>query len=420
MRSYTNAKGETVNVSNEHLDVAVKIKDELQKLSPSMRCNWKTHKKMMIEEGFDDSDSNEAYRCLVKDYQSKNGLINVREKHVDLVSDKKLTSIKNAVGEMAYNKREIQLESQKLGKLKRELTLYGVVAEEVSVAVNEYLSDFTFSPMIYEEKESEKNTMVILISDWHIGATVDNVCGNSYNYNIAKERVTKYYNKILKIASDNNVNNLEIVCMGDMTEHVSMRKVNQAFETEFNTSQQIVKAFDLIKDFVISLSYDFNVTYRGIGGNHDRMNGNKDDNIDGDSTIFIINHFMKELIEEINKKDESSLRYVECDDINYSTTISVNGVNLKMVHGDNERGGEGRIISSHSTLDGVLYNVVAMGHIHHFKLSEVGQNRFEVYCGSLMGMNNYAKKAKYSSTASQAVIIIDKTGEIDVRRIGLQ
>lgn len=419
MKSYTNSKGEYVSVSAEHLETAIRIKDELQKLSPSMRCNWKTHRKMMVEEGFTDSDSNEQYRCLIKYYQSKMGKIIPKEKHVDLLSEKKLTSIKNAVGELAYNKREVQLESQKLGKLKRELTLWGVVAEEISDAVNTHLSDVSFDKMLYKKSTKDASSMLVVLSDWHIGAVVDDVYGNSYNYEIAKERLVEYYSKIVDTAKNNNVTNIIVSCLGDMTEHISMRKVNQAFESEFTMSEQITKAYDLIKSLLISLSLEFNVSYCGISGNHDRMNGSKDDNIDGDSTMSIINYFLKETINKINEEEESKLSYIESDNINYSAKIEVNGVKVKLVHGDNERSGEGRILSSHSALDGVIYDLVVMGHIHHFKVKEVGQNRFEVHSGSPMGMNNYAVKGKFSSSPSQTVILIDSDGKIDIRRISL-
>lgn len=420
MRSYTNSKGEKVNVSSEHLDIAVKIKDELQKLSPNMRCNWKTHKKMMIEEGYKDSDKNESYRCMIKDYQSKNGTINTKEKMADLVSDKKLDSIKNAVGELYYNKREVQIESQKLGKLKREITLLGVVAEEISESVNNYLRDFDVK--VYKHVDyKEENRMIVVISDWHIGAVVDNVYGNSYNYQIATERVEKLYNKVKKIALENNVKTITIASLGDMTEHISMRNVNQSFESEFNMSEQIVKSFDLVKNFTLNLLNNFNIEFTGVSGNHDRINGRKEDNVDGDSTIKIINHFMKEFIDATNKKLPKGMfiRYIESDNINYSSIVNINGRKIKFVHGDNERHGRGRILSSHSALDGEVYNLVIMGHVHHFEVTEVGQNQFEVYSGSLMGQNNYAVKSKFSSTPSQSVVLIDKNGEIDIRRVGL-
>jgi DNA repair exonuclease SbcCD nuclease subunit len=91
---------------------------------------------------------------------------------------------------------------------------------------------------------------------------------------------------------------------------------------------------------------------------------------------------------------------------------------MKFVHGDNEKGN--RILASHSALDGVVYNLVAMGHLHHFSVTEVGLNQFEAYFGSLMGMNNYGKKGKFGSTASQGVIIVDEYGEMDIKRVGLQ
>lgn len=419
-RVYKNSKGESVVVTLEHLECAVKIKDELQKLSPSMRCNWKTHKKMMIEEGFENSDYNESYRCLIKNYQSKIGVLNPKEKFANIVSDKKLKSIKNAVGEMAYNKREVQLESQKLGKIKRDLTLVGVVAEEISDAVNIYLSDFKVEG-IKRTLSRSKSKMVLVISDWHIGAVVDDVYGNSYNYEVAKERVSTLFNKVMRIGLEHNVDTIVIACLGDMTEHVSMRKVNQSFETEFDLSEQIIKSFDLIKELTASLLERFNIEYLGVSGNHDRMNGAKDDNIDGDSTIKVVNHFMKEFIFNVSEKmpDGRYVKYLESDSINYSASIDVFDKKIKFVHGDNERGGKGRVLSSHSALDGVVYNLLVMGHIHHFDVTEVGQNRFEVYSGSLMGMNNYAVKSKFSSLPSQTVIVIEEGGDIDIRRVGV-
>lgn len=61
-----------------------------------------------------------------------------------------------------------------------------------------------------------------------------------------------------------------------------------------------------------------------------------------------------------------------------------------------------------------------MGHIHHFDVTEVGQNQFEVHFGSLMGNNNYGKKSKYSSNASQGLVLLDEYGSLDIRRIDVQ
>lgn len=415
MRSYTSKEGEVINVSEEHLLTAVRIKRELQMSSPSHRCNWSKHRKLMEKEGFHDSEASENYRLMIKNYQQSIGQLDSKEKYVDLVADSKLNSIRESVGEMAYTKREVQIESLKLGKLKRELTLYGVVAEQVYNALVNELTISIPKWSYQERKPIGDRRMVVFLSDWHIGSVVVNVNGNSYNYVIAKKRITKFVKRIVDIAKQNNINDIDVVCLGDMTEHVSMRSVNQAFESEFPVTVQMVKAFELIRDLLVNLTEHFNVTYRGVSGNHDRFNGKKDDNIDGDSTIFVINYMVKQFA-EVSKIPR--LEYFESDNINYSATLSINGINMKLVHGDNEKGNS--ILASHSALDGVLYHVVAMGHLHHFSVKERGYNQYEAYFGSPMGQNNYSKKGKFGSGSSQGLIIVNEHGELDFRRIDLQ
>ncbi|MGG4105162.1 hypothetical protein AAXB25_14695 [Paenibacillus lautus] len=416
MRSYTNMESEVIIVSQEHLDTAVRIKRELQMASPSHRTNWNQHKLMMEKEGFTDSEASESYRQMIKAYQIATGTIESKEKQADLVADSKLNSIKEAVGDLYYTKREVQMESLKLGRLKREITLYGVIAEQVHGAllteINEIIPNHAYQerlPIIDEGR------MVVLLSDWHIGATVDNVMGNTFNYEVAQKRIDKYLSRVKKIAHDEGITEINVVCMGDMTEHVSMRKVNQAHEAEFPLAVQIVKAYELIRNFIVGLSEDFNVTYRGIGGNHDRMNGDKNDNIDGDSTIFVINFMVKEFIEKANV---SRITYVEVDHINYSTSFYVGKYNMKFVHGDNEKGN--KKLASHADIDNTSYNVLAMGHLHHHSVREVGQNKYEIYVGSLMGANNYGVKGKFLSNASQGIILVNSLGEIEIKRIDLQ
>lgn len=411
MRSYTNKDNALVEVSQEHLDKAVAIKRELQMASPSYRCNWRQLVSLMEVEGFFDSEISENYRCMIKNYQASIGELPTKEKYAELVTDSKLSSIKEAVGEMAYKKREVQIESNKLGKLKRDLTLYGVVAEQVySALINEL--NVTVPKWAYESKLEEKSRMVVCISDLHIGAVVVNVNGNSYNYEISKKRMKMYLDKIVDLAVENNVSTIDVVCLGDATEHVSMRKVNQAFEAEFNISEQMVKAFELIRDFLVNLTMYFNVTFRGISGNHDRMNGDKNDNIDGDSTMFVVNYMIKLFIEA---SGSTRLEYFEADNINYSAVLDVNGVKMKFVHGDSEKGN--RKLASHSAQDGEVYNILAMGHIHHYNVTEVGLNQFEAYFGSFKGQDNYAMKFKFGAGASQGVIIVQESGDFDIRRI---
>lgn len=71
MAKYINRREEEVIVSDKHVETAIELKLELQKESPSGRCSWARHRKMMVEEGFEDSDTNESYRQMIKQEQKK-------------------------------------------------------------------------------------------------------------------------------------------------------------------------------------------------------------------------------------------------------------------------------------------------------------------------------------------------------------
>lgn len=415
MRSYTNRQGEVVEVSQEHLNVAVEVKKELQNASPSHKCSWVQHRKLMELEGFDDSENSEAYRQMIKAYQKSIGELPEAKKYAEMVSKSTLNSIKEAVGEMAYAKREVQLKTRELGKLKRDISLYGVIAEEIRGAMLDELNEEVPS-WVYSEPPSirGKKRMVITLSDLHIGAVVVNVNGNAYNYTIAQNRMRHFWMKVRDYARMFKVTHIDVVLLGDATEHIQMRKT-QSFDTEFPLAVQIVKAYELIRNFLINLTRDFTVTYQGISGNHDRMEGKKEDNIDGDSTIFVINYMIEQFI--TNTKAEK-LKYYEVDSILYSTVLEVNGAKIKFVHGDNERGN--KLLASHSQMDGTDYNAVVMGHLHHYEVKEVGDNKFEIYMGSLQGNNNYAKKGKFGSGAGQGILIVHEDGEIEPKNFRLQ
>ena len=411
MRSYINSKGESVRVSQEHLDTAVEIKIQLQKASPSRRCSWRQHKELMKREGFFDSDINENYRVLIKNYQSKIGKLPSKEKYAEIVTSSKLESIKEAVGDLYYAKREAQLENLKLGRLKREVTLRGIVAESFQELLQS--GEISIPDWTKREKlETQPNKIVLFLQDWHIGAIVENVYGNNYNYEIACQRVERLYDRVVQIAQQNKVTDIYIMFLGDMVEQVMMRKFNQAFETEFHLSEQIVKAKRLLLSLITNLANDFNVYYTGVSGNHDRLTSESSDVIDGDSAMLIINDAV-ETVANVSKK----ITYIPCDDMCYSSVIIVNDFIIKGVHGDKEK--KVNRLKDHVAFDQAPYNILAQGHLHKYRVEEVGFNQFELEAGSLMGANNYGAKGKFGSRASQGLALIGKE-DIQFMRIDLQ
>src|SRR5690606_23487652 len=125
----------------------------------------------------------------------------------------------------------------------------------------------------------------------------------------------------------------------------------------------------------------------GFSGNHDRINGKKDDNVERDTAMVVVNEIVSQFIELL---DTDGVEYHETHPYN-AKIIDVNGVNIKAVHGHNERKSDKNKLSSHSLNDNIVYDVIVMGHFHHFEVIEVGENKFEVYVGSIKGSDDYTE-----------------------------
>ena len=136
MRKYENKKGEIVKLSDEHIETSIRIKIELQNASPSQRCSWKKHKKLMENEGFYDSENSEEYRQIIKSEQKKRDLLPSAKKYVDFVTDKKLKSLKSVIGENYMSQRQLARERQLLNKMKRDVTDNLVLHEEIVKAIS--------------------------------------------------------------------------------------------------------------------------------------------------------------------------------------------------------------------------------------------------------------------------------------------
>lgn len=415
MRGYTNKKGEFTEVDELHLDKAVDIKLELQELSPSRKVSWKEHKRMMEAAGFYDSDTNENYRCLIKDYQKSVGRLANVQSYADMVAEGKLEAIRHAVGSMYIEKQDTMKIRRDLNKIKRELSTPLLLAEEVRNAMLDDV-EINIPPLAYDPPtkfNSQPTKAVVVITDWHIGATVNNMKGNSYNFEIAQKRITKYMNKVIEYCDQFNINDITVACIGDMVEHVNMRNVNQSYEAEFPLAKQIVNATKLITKFIVNLSEFVNVDIFCIAGNHDRFQGNKADMIDTDNAMYVIAENIKNTVELL---DLPRLNFIEVDEeFNYEHVLEMNGKKIKFVHGDMERKADGSKLDKHIVADEEFYDAIVMGHFHYFEVIERNYGRMEIRVGSPMGRNSFSRKFKANSDAGQAMLVVTEEDILPIR-----
>lgn len=417
-RSYTNKDGILVTVDENHLQTAVEIKQQLQELSSSRRCNWHKHKQFMEAEGFTNSCTCENYRCLIKDYQAKIGKLEKKAKESDIVENQSLESIQKEIGELYSQKKEAQVKINELNRIKREFSKLSIITEMIRDTLLDEIAweipPYAFQPLL----PSNKHKAILIVTDFHIGATVKDINGNSYNFQIAKQRLNHLKKKTLDYCRVYGITDLYVVCLGDVCEHIFMRNITQSFEAEFPFAQQIVKASELLIDLLVSLATYVNVDFTGLAGNHDRMNGaSKNDNIDGDNCMVIVNYMVRSFIE---LSQLPRLRMSEADDVLYSCVKEINGRKIKFFHGDLDSKRDSNKLDKHTQMDGIVYDAIVMGHYHHYHVIERNYGKMEIYIGSLMGRNQYSKKMKANSDASQGLILIHEDGEIQPIRIGLQ
>lgn len=414
-RSYTNSAGTIVQVSKEHLDVAVRLKIELQKMSPSLRCDWKKHKAMMEEEGYADSDASESYRCLVKDYQREMGLLNPLSKHVDMVTESKLASLDRLVGELYSEKREAQLALQEINKFKRDFHLSKVIADEI---ITEF-KKFTVLQHAYvpsKKKQSSKDVAIVVLTDLHVGVVINDVYGNYYNYDIAKERMNTYLEKVIAHCKRFQITEVAVIGLGDFVEHVNMR-YKQSADAEFNLAQQILKASELVIDFLVQLSQHVNVEYGGIAGNHDRLQGDKNIAFDDDNANVIINSNIETFI-KLTKSP--ALKYISIEDGATEVNVEVNGRKIKLVHGHLDSGNKTDRLKNYISMQNDFFDCLIYGHLHNFDVKESDHGRMTVGVGCLSGRNDYSKTFGCATNASQMMMVVTGDGEMIPIKVDLQ
>lgn len=412
MRSFTNKKGEVVTVSKEHLDTAVEIKIQLQKASPSRRCSWATHVKMMKKEGFDEAENSERYRCMIKSYQNSIGKLPSAENHADMVADNKLESIKEMIGEISYAKRDAQNEFRKLNKVKRDMTDQSILVDEIL----DNFSNYNFSDINFDYKpiaNPSGSKMIVTLSDLHIGAIVEDE-KNNFNFKIAQERLQKYIDKIILECELRNIDEVYVINLGDVVEHATMR-FNHGYEIEFDYGEQIVKASDIIVSFLSGLAKaNLLVTYSGIAGNHDRLDGNKNNNVFGNHAVKPINGFIKSFI---GNSDIENLKFDKPKE-DYKHSFVINGKKILALHGDLDNINDDNLLSKHTILDDTIYDIILMGHYHTIQVKELTKNKYLFASGSLKGADNYSVNSlRKASSPSQSFYIVDKEGNVDVNWI---
>lgn len=298
---------------------------------------------------------------------------------------------------------------RELRKIQREGAYMNILIDGLKKHIVEELKGMPRSKYIKTEVPKPvkgDKSLILCVSDWHIGALVHNEDTGGYDFHKLIGSMQSLTKQVSQIVSDFDIKHVYMFHIGDTIEHISMRNVNQAFDAEFNTSEQIAKAERLIIDMLAVLSKSAHVTFGMVAGNHDRFNGNKNDKVYNDNATYIILDHLFMVQEEFGALPNVTLIDNRAD--TYEFTIRIAGKNFKVKHGDHEKKNDDRKIPKHIKTEVIDYYI--MGHIHTARIVQEDYSRFQVYVSSPMGANDFSKDLNLPTTQGSQLIMVMTEG----------
>jgi predicted phosphodiesterase len=352
--------------------------------------------KLLFNEDMSSDESRKQLRGIEK------AINKLKQECLKELPKSQLDDIREKVGELDILKQQIKNEKNELGKLKREFVKSISIAEELkyylaehnTIIIPEYCSD-----SINEDSEYE---MIIHITDFHIGYIIDDCKGNYFNWKIANERIDKLIQQCYRYIEFYNIKKVYVINTGDVIEHNSMRK-NQSQFCEFTQSVQINKAIELIYRFLTALCKYCDVEYDSIYGNHDRMNGDKTANLDGDNAEVIIREQLSKYKELSNN---NRLKVINRKHTDKEIRKMIRGLNCKFVHGEDSKVDGKQEIKNQMSMDNEFYDILFKGHLHNFKIESENNGRYIVSTGCLSGYNDFSVNFGCSTIASQTITVV--------------
>lgn len=416
--SYTNRDGEFIPVSKSHIEHAIQYKIELQKKSPSLRCNWNHHRDMMWHDGFgvdskgkltilDSSDTNENYRQMVKRAQKDYGLLPDQKTYVDRLSDTKLKSIEKKIGELYTQRRGIQNERRELNKSKRyiadNLILMDEILEKIESGEYSVLSDnIEIQPdALKSMKDMSDGFMLVLPSDWHIGQS-----GRDLTLSMMERRIEEYAHKIIIWANQMGINRVFYANLGDVINQHLHR--NSGYYNELDLSEQILEAHRIQMTLLNELSDYLNVMHLGtVNGNHDRLESDKKSALYKDGVGNLLTKMADSEINRFGKPTlKSNIGYYHKDHI-YIPTDFVDNENrlggIYLEHGD--KANNNNDIPGRMAQIGEPIGIRVMGHNHEFSIKSTKNGRMDVGSGALNGSDDYAESLGLIGYPSQLIVL---------------
>ena len=309
---------------------------------------------------------------------------------------------------------EIRQNNAFLRRVSREETIKEIAHEYASVMNKEKIlfkddTDVQWysSPALI----SDGNKAILQISDWHYGIEINNAW-NTFNTEIAKERVSKLLEETIRRCKKENVKEIYVVNLGDLISgriHLPLR-----LQSRIDAVTQIMEVSEILAEFLAELAeHNLFVTYHDCLDNHSRVEPNKSDSLDLESLARITTWYLQERVGK-KVKIVSENPFGE-DIITFNIPVDDREYSVACVHGNKDK--PNKVVENLTLMTRHTYDLILTAHMHHFSCDE--RNECVVVSnGSLMGTDVYAQSLRLSSKPSQNLIILNRNSVVDsIQRI---
>lgn len=319
------------------------------------------------------------------------------EEKVNSIEDEELLT-KYEEKEIAFKEERVRLNDirRKLNTMIRESARYKNNVELLKDSIERLNEE---SPMIFENtiRIDGNNEAVLCLSDIHIGIKIDNYF-NSYNINIAKERMNKLANSVIEKCRLHKVNKIHILVNGDLISgniHKSL-----VADADISLIDSITKGSEIISSTIALISSQINwvEVYFAIG-NHSRINPNKKENLEKDNFEYLMFDFIK-----LRLANNSNIHFNE-------NTYHDNIINFKIfdkqiiaMHGDSDK--PTSVAKNITQFLGVKPYKIYLGHYHSYQSFDCNGTHVTVN-GSVVSTDSYAFSLRLSSEPYQVLTIYD-------------
>lgn len=252
------------------------------------------------------------------------------------------------------------------------------------------------------EKDLNKNSAILMLSDLHYGLDIDNFW-NKYNPVISRERIDELASQTVKYCNIMNVDELYLANLNDLLSG-GLHLTTRIFES-VDTVQQAIAIGEIISNMMISIQCQgIKVNYISTTDNHSRRSTNFRESVEGDSWTKIIDEFIRLRV----GNNINILENVFDEQIAY---FEIGDRKIFAVHGHRDKPKE--VIQNMIDATNIIPTHVLMGH-YHSKSGFQKANTKVFVNGSIVGVDQYAKDCRYFNKPSQTLLVFDSENEVDI------